>query len=212
MISVCRFSGLAATSSCGQIQMMPFLAGTEPKPDGFHSKGCFDIVAMVASDDRRPQQWVESAQRWADRFVNGETGGKGDPSKMSTLGPDKVWLSIAPVPGNRGFGNTICGQRRFTPQPSATPGSSERRAETLRTGQCPTEQQLQDRSRMREPVQRAHGGGRRGGPPATRPAVRSSRSSAAPLVAGAASYLVASCDGGDAGQALTLPPVGRASA
>ncbi len=124
MISVCRFSGLAATSSCGQTQMMPFLAGTEPKPDGFHSKGCFDIVAMVASDDRRPQQWVESAQRWADRFVNGETGAKGDPSKMSTLGPDKVWLSIAPVPGNRGFGNTICGQRRFTPQPSATPGSS----------------------------------------------------------------------------------------
>jgi hypothetical protein len=103
---------------------MPFLAGTEPKPDGFHSKGCFDIVAMVASDDRRPQQWVESAQRWADRYVNGQTGGKGDPSKMSTLGPDKVWLSIAPVPGNRGFGTTICGQRRATPKPSASPGSS----------------------------------------------------------------------------------------
>ncbi|MEO8245980.1 MAG: transglycosylase domain-containing protein [Chloroflexota bacterium] len=120
MVDVCKFSGLRATNDCGELRNMPFLEGTVPPPDTFHSKGCFDIVAMVNADDRRPDEWVESAQRWADRYVNGQTSAKGDPADMGRLGPDKVWMRIGPVPGNSGFGASICGQRRSTPQPSAT--------------------------------------------------------------------------------------------
>ncbi len=139
MIDVCKFSGLAATSNCGDVRKIPFLDGTEPAPDTFHSKGCFDIVAMVAADDRRPSQWVDSARRWANRYVNGQYGSKGNASDMSKLGPDKVWLSIAPVAGNRGFGSSICGQRRANPKPSA-PGSSGSGgplpSEPLSSGKC----------------------------------------------------------------------------
>lgn len=119
MVDVCKFSGMRATNSCGELRSMPFLEGTVPPPDSFHSRGCFDIVAMVRSDSRRPVQWVQSAQRWADRLVNGQTGARGDIDDLKTQGPDRVWMAIGPVPGNSGFGS-ICGQRRATPQPSRT--------------------------------------------------------------------------------------------
>ncbi len=125
MVKVCSFSGLKATDNCGPTREMPFLEGTVPPLDTYHSKGCFDIVAEVKADDRRPDQWVESAQRWADRYVNGQTAAKGDPIDMKEKGPDEVWMQITPLPGNSDFGPSICGERRATPKPQPTPGPSD---------------------------------------------------------------------------------------
>ena len=145
---VCRFSGMAATGACGQIITVPFLDGTVPPPDNVHvnktgssgyfatpdasgngggiqvSGTCFDVVKEVAQDSRRPPEMVAAAKRWADRFVNGEFAPKGSSSKIGELGPDKVWLLIAPLRGNSGFGAPICGTIHVTPQPSPTPASS----------------------------------------------------------------------------------------
>ena len=94
---ICRFSGMAATSACGLTIKIPFLEGTVPPPDNVHvnktggggptpspdasgnvgipvSGPCFDVVAEVAQDSRRPPEMVAAARRWADRFVNGEWG------------------------------------------------------------------------------------------------------------------------------------------
>ncbi len=143
---VCRFSGMAATSACGQTIKVPFLDGTVPPPDNVHvnktgggepeptpdasgnvgvpvSGPCFDVVAEVAQDGRRPREMVAAARRWADRYVNGQTGPKGDPGKIGQLGPDAVWLLIAPLKGNSGFGGPICGEIHATPTP--LPSASE---------------------------------------------------------------------------------------
>jgi hypothetical protein len=147
--SVCRFSGMAATGACGPTIEVPFLDGTVPPRDNVHvnkqggvgavstpdasgngggqfqvSGTCFDVVAEVAQDSRRPPEMVRAAQRWADRFVNGELGGKGNPNQIGTLGPDQVWLAIGPLRGNSGFGAPICGTIRATPTPVPTPESS----------------------------------------------------------------------------------------
>jgi hypothetical protein len=141
--SVCRFSGMGATGACGQTIELPFLEGTVPPPDNVHvykSGGggpaptpdasgnvvvpvqgpCFDVVAEVAQDSRRPPEMVAAARRWADRFVNGQWGSKGNAGKIGELGPDAVWLLIAPLKGNNGFGAPICGEIRATPTPLPT--------------------------------------------------------------------------------------------
>ena len=124
MERVCRFSGMAATSSCGETRDIPFLEGTVPPPDNVHSKGCFDIVQEVRNDDRRPVEWVESAQQWADRLVNGQLGSVGDPTELKEH-PD-YRLAIATVLGNRGYGQPICGHFIATPRPTKGPhGSGE---------------------------------------------------------------------------------------
>ncbi len=126
MKTVCKFSGMLATRSCGETRDMPFLKGTEPKPDNVHSKGCFDIVQEERQNDR-PKEWIEAAQRWANRQVNGEYAAKGDASKISE-NITGVRLAIAPLLGNTSFGGPICGQRRAptpapsTPKPERTPG------------------------------------------------------------------------------------------
>jgi membrane peptidoglycan carboxypeptidase len=146
--SVCRYSGMSATDACGPTIEVPFLDGTVPPPDNVHvnkqgaggylatpdasgngggiqlSGSCFDVVAEVAEDGRRPPAMVAAARRWADRFVNGEFGPRGDPNKIGILGPDSVWLLIAPLRGNSGFGAPICGNVRATPTPVPTPESS----------------------------------------------------------------------------------------
>ena len=137
---VCRFSGMAATGACGPIIKVPFLDGTVPPPDNVHvnkmggggpaptpdasgnvvvpvAGPCFDVVAEVAQDSRRPPEMVAAARRWADRFVNGELGPKGNPGKIGELGPNAVWLLISPLKGNSGFGAPICGEIRATPTP-----------------------------------------------------------------------------------------------
>jgi membrane peptidoglycan carboxypeptidase len=145
--SVCRFSGMKATGACGPTITVPFLDGTVPPPDNVHvnksggggprptpdasgnvgtpvSGSCFDVVKEVAQDGRRPREMVAAATRWADRFVNGQLGPRGDPSKIGVLGPDKVWLLIAPLRGNSGYGAPICGNVRATPTPVPTPQGS----------------------------------------------------------------------------------------
>ncbi len=138
---VCRFSGMAATNACGLTIKVPFLEGTVPPPDNVHvnktggggpaptpdASGnvgipvggpCFDVVAEVAQDSRRPPEMVAAARRWADRFVNGQWAPKGNSGKIGELGPDAVWLLISPLKGNNGsFGAPICGQIHATPVP-----------------------------------------------------------------------------------------------
>ena len=101
---------------------MPFLEGTVPPADNVHTKGCFDIVQEVRQDDRRPQEWIDSAALWADRLVNGQTGSVGDPTELKE-NPD-YRLAIAPVLGNSSYGQPICGELRATPKPSRTPRGS----------------------------------------------------------------------------------------
>jgi hypothetical protein len=146
--SVCRYSGMSATGACGPTITVPFLDGTVPPPDNVHVNkqggggpvstpdasgngggtpiggACFDVVAEVAQDSRRPPEMVAAASRWADRFVNGEWGPRGNPNQIGTLGPDRVWLLIAPLRGNSGFGAPICGNVRATPTPVPTPQNS----------------------------------------------------------------------------------------
>jgi membrane peptidoglycan carboxypeptidase len=116
--TVCKFSGMRP-GNCGETREIPFLEGTVPPVDNVHSEGCFDIVQEVAQDNRRPQEWVESAEDWSTRFVNGRTGSNGDPTELKE-NPD-YHLQIAPVLGNSGFGSAICGQVIFTPKPEKTP-------------------------------------------------------------------------------------------
>jgi membrane peptidoglycan carboxypeptidase len=118
-VNVCKFSGMRATGNCGPTREIPVLKGTEPPPDNVHQNGCFDVVKEVNQDSRRPKEWVESAQKWADRVVNGETGAVGDPTKIKEQF-DKVRLRIAPVPGNNSYGSPICGVVRATPTPQVT--------------------------------------------------------------------------------------------
>jgi len=141
MAPVCRFSGMSPTGACGPTITVPFLEGTVPPRDNVHvnkqggfgavstpdadgngggfqlSGSCFDVVAEVAQDGRRPREMVAAAARWADRFVNGQLGPKGNPSQIGVLGPDRVWLLISPLRGNNGFGAPICGHVRATPTP-----------------------------------------------------------------------------------------------
>lgn len=117
--SVCRFSGMAATSACGQTWTMPFLEGTVPPPDNVHGDGCFDIEQEIAQDSRRPPQWITAAKDFADRLVNGETGAIGDPTKLKENPKNR--LAIRPVNGNSGYGEPICGELKETPTPEPTP-------------------------------------------------------------------------------------------
>ena len=137
MVDVCKFSGMRPTNNCGELRNMPFLEGTVPAVDAFHGRGCFDIAGMVNADERRPDEWVESAQRWANRFVNGQTGARGDFDDLERLGPDRVWMRIGPLPGNSGFGTSICGNRRSTPRPASTPGPSGPAPTKPPSGNCP---------------------------------------------------------------------------
>jgi membrane peptidoglycan carboxypeptidase len=122
---VCKYSGMLATSrssSCGETREVPFLEGTVPEPDNVHSDGCFDIVQEIRQDERRPQEWIDSAALWADRLVNGQTGSVGDPTELKD-NPD-YRLAISPVLGNSGYGQPICGELRAIPKPSKTPKPS----------------------------------------------------------------------------------------
>ena len=160
--SVCRYSGMAATGACGPTITVPFLDGTVPPRDNVHvnkqggggalstpdasgngggqirvSGSCFDVVREVDQDSRRPPEMVAAAARWADRFVNGQLAPKGDPSKIGILGPEKVWLLIAPLRGNSGFGAPICGEVRATPTPVPTePGGGGGNCPPGKPGDC----------------------------------------------------------------------------
>jgi membrane peptidoglycan carboxypeptidase len=135
MAEVCRFSGMSPVPACGQTRPMPFLEGTVPPPDDVHPNGCFDIELAVDRDDRRPAEWVESARNFANRLVNRQTGSVGDPTKLKANPGNR--LAIAPLPGESGWGGSICGDVIVTPRPDPTddgdgPGRTERPRPTER--------------------------------------------------------------------------------
>jgi len=117
MEDVCRWSGMSPTGACGQTREMPFLEGTVPPPDNVHPNGCFDVELAIQLDERRPDEWVESARTWANRWVNRQTGSIGDPTELKE-NPD-YRLRIAQLPGQPGF-ESICGDVIFTPRPRPT--------------------------------------------------------------------------------------------
>ena len=117
---VCKFSGMTP-GNCGETREIPFLEGTVPSEDNLHDEGCLDVTDAVAQDPRRPQEWIDAADDWANRVVNGQTGSVGDPTELKEH--PEYHLAIAPVLGNSGFG-PICGQIIATPTPSTPPEPS----------------------------------------------------------------------------------------
>jgi membrane peptidoglycan carboxypeptidase len=125
---VCRWSGMAATGSCGRTITLPFLEGTVPPFDNVHSRGCLDLEQYVGQADR-PSSWITAADTWADRVVNGQTGSSGDPADYQTN--PNVRFAIGPIYGESGF-PSVCGERvarpskepdpSGEPDPSASPG------------------------------------------------------------------------------------------
>ncbi|MDQ2674156.1 MAG: penicillin-binding protein [Chloroflexota bacterium] len=117
MEEVCRWSGMSPTGACGQTREMPFLEGTVPPPDNVHPNGCFDVELAIQLDERRPDEWIESARTWANRWVNRQTGSVGDPTELKE-NPD-YRLRIAPLNGQPSW-ESICGDVIFTPRPQPT--------------------------------------------------------------------------------------------
>lgn len=122
---VCRWSGMSATSACAEKITLPFLEGTVPPLDNVHHDGCLDLERYIAeATPKRPQSWINAADTWSDRVVNGETGARGDPSKYQQ-DPD-VRFAIVPMYGYSHL-TSVCGERVAPtpgPSPSGSPGAS----------------------------------------------------------------------------------------
>ena len=124
MAAVCRWSGMAATNACGRTITVPFLEGTVPPFDNV-TGGCLNLEAYVSQAvPNRPDNWIAAARRWADRAVNEQFGGSGNPNDS---GNANLANTIAPLYGESSLPN-VCGQRRAptlspepTPDPNATP-------------------------------------------------------------------------------------------
>jgi peptidoglycan glycosyltransferase len=119
MEDVCRWSGMSPVPACGPTREMPFLEGTVPPQDNVHPNGCFDLELATELDERRPDEWLESARTWANRWVNRQTGSIGDPDEVKEN--PNYRLRIAPLPGQPGW-ESICGDVIFTPRPEPTRG------------------------------------------------------------------------------------------
>ena len=118
---VCRFSGMAATNNCGRIIELPFLEGTVPPLDNVHSRGCLDLEQYVnGANPDRPENWIEAADTWSDRVVNGQTGARGDPANYQD--DERVQFAITPMYGEPGF-PSVCGERVFRPRPTPAPSA-----------------------------------------------------------------------------------------
>jgi penicillin-binding protein 1A len=118
---VCRWSGMANSGRCGRTITVPFLEGTVPPVDNVHPRGCLDLELYVSlATPDRPENWIEAADTWSDRMVNGQTGASGDPGTYQDN--PNVRFAIAPLYGEPGF-PSVCGERVAPPPP--TPGPSE---------------------------------------------------------------------------------------
>jgi membrane peptidoglycan carboxypeptidase len=120
MDSVCRWTGLAPSSSCNRTIETPFLDGTQPAADDSWMNGCLDLVKYVTGQGR-PAAWAAAAKVFEDRVVNGQWGSKGNTKNPTD--PLKVQFPIAPIPGEHSF-PALCGTRVATPSPSPTPSAS----------------------------------------------------------------------------------------
>jgi membrane peptidoglycan carboxypeptidase len=118
---VCRWTGLAASGSCSRTLTLPFLEGTVPPVDNVHRGGCIDLELYLAqATPERPPNWIEAADTWADRVVNGQTGASGDPADYQD--DERVRFAIAPLDGESAL-PSVCGERVAPPPPPRpTPG------------------------------------------------------------------------------------------
>jgi hypothetical protein len=122
--AVCRWSGMAATNACGRTITVPFLEGTVPPLDNVH-QGCLNLEAYVSQAvPNRPDNWVNAADRWSDRAVNGQFGGSANPNDSRN---PNLANTIAPLYGEGGLPD-VCGERvaptpgpEPSPDPNATP-------------------------------------------------------------------------------------------
>jgi hypothetical protein len=112
---------MANSGRCGRTITVPFLEGTVPPVDNVHPRGCLDLELYVSlATPDRPENWIEAADTWSDRMVNGQTGASGDPGTYQDN--PNVRFAIAPLYGEPGF-PSVCGERVAPPPP--TPGPSE---------------------------------------------------------------------------------------
>jgi membrane peptidoglycan carboxypeptidase len=148
---VCRWTGLAASGSCGRTITLPFLEGTVPRVDNVHRGGCLDFdLYLSQATPTRPPNWFEAAETWANRVVNGQTGAAGDPGNYQE--DDRVRFRISPIYGESSF-PSVCGVLL-----EPTPGPSPTRGPDPSDGPRPT-----------EPPGGGGGGGGGGGPPTPSP-------------------------------------------
>ena len=94
----------AAAATAARRASVPFLEGTVPPVDNVHSKGCFDIVQEIAQDDRRPQEWIDSADDWVEPLRQRPDRDPRAIRRCSRRTRAITWL-ISPVLGNSGFGS-----------------------------------------------------------------------------------------------------------
>jgi hypothetical protein len=123
MTTVCRWTGLAPSSDCGENVTVPMLDGTQPGPDTSWVNGCLDL-AKFAKDQGRPATWQVANQAWADRQVNGDLKGGKAPAGVSPA-PNPLFYryGLSTIPGV-GHWPPLCGEKRATPTPSPTPEGS----------------------------------------------------------------------------------------
>jgi len=107
---VCRWSGMAASGSCGRTINLPFLEGTVPPLDNVQLRGCLDLVQYVSqSMPDRPKNWITAANTWSNRLVSGQVGARGDPANYQ--GDLRVQFAITPLYGESGL-PSVCAMRR----------------------------------------------------------------------------------------------------
>ena len=120
---VCRWSGMADSGRCGETITVPFLEGTVPPVDNVHPRGCLDLeLYLETATPDRPENWIEAADTWSDRLVNGRTGASGDPADYQDN--PNVRFAISHLYGEPGF-PSICGERVFRPRPAPRPDPTE---------------------------------------------------------------------------------------
>jgi membrane peptidoglycan carboxypeptidase len=123
MTTVCRWTGLAPSSACGDNVTVPMLDGTQPGPDTSWVNGCLDL-SKFEQDQGRPATWQVAAQAFADRQINGDLRGGRVPAGASPA-PNPLFYryGISTLPGV-GHWPPLCGVKRETPTPSPSPGGS----------------------------------------------------------------------------------------
>lgn len=99
-----------------------------PSADNVHPQGCLDLELYLAhAKPDRPENWIEAADTWADRVVNGQTGARGDPgtTRRTSASSSPSHRSMA-----RRASRPICGERRAPvrksrPDPSESPDDDD---------------------------------------------------------------------------------------
>ena len=107
---------------CIRDSTLPFLEGTVPPLDTVHPRGCLDLELYLSrATPERPENWIEAADTWSDRVVNGQTAARGDPADYKD--DERVQFAIVPMYDEPGF-PSVCGERVSRPRPKPGPAPS----------------------------------------------------------------------------------------